>query len=519
MLVEDDNNLREIYGERLIAEGYEIVSAGDGEEALALAVKEKPDLIISDVMMPKISGFDMLDILRQTPETKDTKVIMMTALSQTEDKDRADKLGADKYLVKSQVTLEDVARVVHDLIYGPEESPAEAANETQANSSADTPLFAAASFPTDDAQAAPEIFTQAAAPTPPIQPVENAGNPVLSMMPETVPTTPNSLPVAADNEGEPIVVQPFAAPVAAPAEPVNQTVAAPQLAPSEPAVVPIVDPVTPAYPVDPQPVSDPNHITTPVTNPNPFIGPAEQPVATLVNPIVGQPVVDQTANGSQSAPVGAQTAEEETADIAKQIEDFVNSGLTATTKTTEAPLVEPTEQELIHAQNAVEDPNILQPAVTAGIANPQQPQNPTVPPIVASDSNPEPASARKKVIAPINNPNDTPNIYELYEKEMAVEAANTPVVNPGAGATLASVPDTNPITTNTNPAPAAPLETVDASQIQGVTVGEEAPLPPPPADTNPAPAAQQINQAAQAPDPQDTGGEVPDPNDPASLAL
>ena len=116
MLVEDDNNLREIYGERLQAEGYEIVSAGDGEEGLSTAIKERPDLIISDVMMPKISGFDMLDILRQTPETMNTKVIMMTALSQTEDKDRATKLGADKYLVKSQVTLEDVARAVHELL-------------------------------------------------------------------------------------------------------------------------------------------------------------------------------------------------------------------------------------------------------------------------------------------------------------------------------------------------------------------------------------------------------------------
>jgi CheY-like chemotaxis protein len=118
MLVEDDNNLREIYEARLLAEGYEIVSARDGEEALALAVKEKPDLIISDIMMPKISGFDMLDILRTTPETKNTKVIMMTALSQAEDKDRADKLGADRYLVKSQVTLEDVARVAREVLDG-----------------------------------------------------------------------------------------------------------------------------------------------------------------------------------------------------------------------------------------------------------------------------------------------------------------------------------------------------------------------------------------------------------------
>ena len=81
LLVEDDQSLREIYSIRLTAEGYEIVAAGDGEAALALAVQEKPDLVLSDVMMPKISGFDMLDILRQTPDTKDIKVIMMTALS------------------------------------------------------------------------------------------------------------------------------------------------------------------------------------------------------------------------------------------------------------------------------------------------------------------------------------------------------------------------------------------------------------------------------------------------------
>ena len=75
MLVEDDKSLREIYSIRLVAEGYDIVSASDGEEGLALAVKEKPDLIIADVMMPKISGFDMLDILRSTPETANVKVM------------------------------------------------------------------------------------------------------------------------------------------------------------------------------------------------------------------------------------------------------------------------------------------------------------------------------------------------------------------------------------------------------------------------------------------------------------
>ena len=116
LLVEDDQSLREIYGIRLTAEGYEIASASDGEAALALAVKERPDLIISDVMMPKISGFDMLDILRSTPETANIKVIMMTALSADDQKARGESLGADRFLVKSQVGIEDVVNAVHEVL-------------------------------------------------------------------------------------------------------------------------------------------------------------------------------------------------------------------------------------------------------------------------------------------------------------------------------------------------------------------------------------------------------------------
>jgi CheY-like chemotaxis protein len=116
MLVEDDKSLREIYGVRLLAEGYDIISAGDGEEALAMAIKDRPQLIISDVMMPKISGFDMLDILRSTTETKNIRVIMMTALSSDEQRQRGEQLGADKYLVKSQVGIEDVIKAVHEVL-------------------------------------------------------------------------------------------------------------------------------------------------------------------------------------------------------------------------------------------------------------------------------------------------------------------------------------------------------------------------------------------------------------------
>jgi DNA-binding response OmpR family regulator len=116
LLVEDDINLRDIYSARFTAESYEVITASDGEEALATAVREKPDLIILDVMMPKISGFDVLDILRSTPETKNTKIIMMTALSQEEDKQRGETLGANKYLIKSQVTLEDVVNTAKEML-------------------------------------------------------------------------------------------------------------------------------------------------------------------------------------------------------------------------------------------------------------------------------------------------------------------------------------------------------------------------------------------------------------------
>lgn len=116
MLVEDDKSLREIYSIRLAAEGYSIALAGDGEEALSVVVQEKPDLIIADVMMPKISGFDMLDILRSQPETKNIKVIMMTALSSDDQRQRSEALGAAKHLVKSQVGIEDVINAVHEVL-------------------------------------------------------------------------------------------------------------------------------------------------------------------------------------------------------------------------------------------------------------------------------------------------------------------------------------------------------------------------------------------------------------------
>jgi len=108
LLVEDDEALASVYVSRMQAEGFDVRRVPNGEDALATALEYKPDLILLDAMMPKVSGFDVLDILRNTPETTNIRIIMLTALSQESDLARAKQLGVDEYLVKSQVVIADV---------------------------------------------------------------------------------------------------------------------------------------------------------------------------------------------------------------------------------------------------------------------------------------------------------------------------------------------------------------------------------------------------------------------------
>ena len=116
LLVEDDEVLASVYHARLELEGFDIREVHNGEEALSAALDYRPDLILLDAMMPKISGFDVLDIFRNTPETMNLRIVMLTALSQDKDRQRAESLGVDDYLVKSQVVIGDVvARVKHHL--------------------------------------------------------------------------------------------------------------------------------------------------------------------------------------------------------------------------------------------------------------------------------------------------------------------------------------------------------------------------------------------------------------------
>ncbi|MFZ1250669.1 MAG: response regulator [Candidatus Microsaccharimonas sp.] len=286
LLVEDDKSLREIYGVRLMAEGYEIVSAGDGEEALAMAIKERPDLIVSDVMMPKISGFDMLDILRSTTETKNVKIIMMTALSSDDQRARGEALGADRYLVKSQVGIEDVVRTVHDVLgdgKASEPAPAPVAAAT-APVVAPQPVQVQAPAPEPAATVAPTPQIPVAAPTP-VALVAQAPQPV--NVPTPQPAAAPVTPTPAAPAPAPVYVEPVQQP--APAAPVTtpQPPAAPMPTPSPapayaPPAAPVAEP-TPAsttlseLPPNPAPVA-PAPVVAPAPNPLP------QPTAPFSSP-------------------------------------------------------------------------------------------------------------------------------------------------------------------------------------------------------------------------------------------
>lgn len=280
LLVEDDKSLREIYGVRLLAEGYDIVSAGDGEEALAMAIKERPQLIVSDVMMPKISGFDMLDILRSTTETKDIKVIMMTALSSEDQRARGEALGADRYLVKSQVGIEDVVRTVHEVL---KDIPLKSVTPTQAFTSG-APMGSSIPVNRPAAPAVPSRPATPVAPTPaPVAPTPSAPvapTPPSSSLPR--PTAPFSTTRPA-NLGD-RVIHPLSSPTDN-SEDIASLMAKELNEASAPAA-PMPAAPTPPTPVTPTPAPAP---TAP-----PSVAPTPQPSALPQPPVPPTPPVAMT---------------------------------------------------------------------------------------------------------------------------------------------------------------------------------------------------------------------------------
>ncbi|MFC2605913.1 MAG: response regulator [Candidatus Nanosynbacter sp.] len=312
LLVEDDKSLREIYGVRLLAEGYDIVSAGDGEEALAMAIKERPALIVSDVMMPKISGFDMLDILRSTTETRDVKVIMMTALSSEDQRQRGEALGADRYLVKSQVGIEDVVRTVHEVL-GDAPEPTPVAPEPAAEPAvANAPL--AAPTAQQDAPAvtlpSPAEIVVTPAPTAPITPTAHDDSAIAPAQ----ANPDNSTPPATDPA--PFVLPSTAPTPAAPSASTEQT--------TDPAAT---EPVTPA---DPAPTPAPEVAQTPVSEPAPIPSPEAAPTTptdTLPQPTApaSSPSPQPTSHGGER--VIQPLSQEPQPDMSKMMEQELSDQL------------------------------------------------------------------------------------------------------------------------------------------------------------------------------------------------
>jgi len=119
LLVEDDRILRRAGEVVLGKKGYEVVVAVDGEEALVKVREHKPDLILLDVMMPKLDGFEVLTRLKDDPATRDIPVIMLSNLSEASEIKKAADRGARAYLVKSSLRPEQLAEKVAETLARP----------------------------------------------------------------------------------------------------------------------------------------------------------------------------------------------------------------------------------------------------------------------------------------------------------------------------------------------------------------------------------------------------------------
>lgn len=112
LIVEDDQVLMKMYVQKLTSVGYNVLTAIDGEEAGDVFKKNKIDLVITDIMLPRVSGIEFLEKLRKTPKGKKVPVIAWSNLAREEDKNRVVDLGAQEYIVKGTLSLEQMAETV-----------------------------------------------------------------------------------------------------------------------------------------------------------------------------------------------------------------------------------------------------------------------------------------------------------------------------------------------------------------------------------------------------------------------
>src|SRR5579863_3843076 len=118
LLVEDDRFLRKAADTALRERGYTVLTAADGDEALQSARTERPVLILLDLIMPRMHGYEVLRILKTDPQMATVPVIVLTNLGQDSDKKAATEAGAADYLIKSSLRLEDLTKRVDKVLAG-----------------------------------------------------------------------------------------------------------------------------------------------------------------------------------------------------------------------------------------------------------------------------------------------------------------------------------------------------------------------------------------------------------------
>jgi len=116
LFIEDEPSLQKTLGDVLNENGYQAINALDGEIGLRMAKTEKPDLILLDLILPKMNGFEVLRLLKENEETKDIPIIVLTNLENIEDVNKVISLGAIAYLVKAQYSMEDLLKKVKEII-------------------------------------------------------------------------------------------------------------------------------------------------------------------------------------------------------------------------------------------------------------------------------------------------------------------------------------------------------------------------------------------------------------------
>jgi len=116
LIAEDDLTLRDMYQSRLEAGGYRVLLAANGEEALKVLEQEKPDMLLLDIMMPKINGLDVLEKMKKNPTTKDIPVIILTVLIQDQTRVKGLMSGADDYLIKSETMPGEVVKRIEEVL-------------------------------------------------------------------------------------------------------------------------------------------------------------------------------------------------------------------------------------------------------------------------------------------------------------------------------------------------------------------------------------------------------------------